>query len=162
MKKPLRQRSSLVYVLVALIPYSKPNLLLTFRPSQFFKELEKVSKYRRETLRDAYRRGVRSGYIKQVDEQPKLTSLGKRRAQPFVATKLAQNSRLMVIFDIPEQQAGLRQQFRGLLRQWQFEQVQKSVWLSEYDYREALIEAIGELNLVGCVEIHESARHFPG
>lgn len=161
MKKPLRERSPLIYVLVALIPYSRPNLLLAYKPSQFFRELEKISRYKQSTLRKAYDRGIKSGLIDRQPKAPGLTSLGKQRVAPYVATKLGKNAILMVIFDVPESRANARRSLRTLLYQWNFEQVQKSVWVSSYDFREALVKAVHELDLAGCVEIHESARIYP-
>lgn len=161
MKKPLRERSSLVYVLVALIPYSKPNLLLSYKPGLFFRELEKVSHYKRSTLQKAYYRGINSGLISNQDNGPRLTALGKRKVAPFVASKLGSNASLMVIFDIPEKRAADRRILRALLRQWNFKQVQKSVWVSGYDFREPLIEAITQLKLAEHVQIHENALLFP-
>jgi DNA-binding transcriptional regulator PaaX len=161
MKKPLRERSALIYVLVALIPYSKPNLLLTYKPGLFFRELEKISRYKQSTLRKAYNRGIKSGLIERQSSIPRLTLLGKQKVMPYVATKLGKKASLMVIFDIPEIRADARRSLRILLRQWNFKQVQKSVWVSNYDFRDALAKAVEELDLAGCVEIHESIRIYP-
>ena len=161
MKKSLRERSPLVYVLVALIPYSKPNLLLAYKPSQFFRELEKISRYKQSTLRKAYDRGVSRGLIERLSRAPKLTPLGQRKIALYVATRLGKNASLMVIFDIPEARADDRRYLRTLLRQLDFEQAQKSVWISRYDFRDVLVQAVKELDLDGCVEIHESARTYP-
>lgn len=161
MGRPLRERSALVYVLVALIPYSKPNLLLTYKPSLFFRKLEKKSPYKSSVLRNAYYRGVDSGLISQGSDIPRLTDLGKRKIAPFVASRLGNNASLMVIFDIPEARAADRRVLRTILKQWQFRQVQKSVWVSSYDFREPLIEAITQLRLAEHVQIHENSRIFP-
>lgn len=160
MKKPLREQSALVYVLVALIPYSKPNLLLAFRPSEFFKELQKISRYRQKTLKEAYWRGIRNGLISN-SPSPQLTKLGEKKAAPYIGTKLSREARLLVIFDIPEEESYKRQAFRNLLKAWGFYQVQKSVWQTSYDYRNLIMEAIEELNLSGYVEVYECARLFP-
>lgn len=81
--------------------------------------------------------------------------------QPYIATKLAKQARLMVTFDIPEENSHLRRQLRQLLREWHFEQVQKSVWISQYDYGSVLVEAIEELGLGECVQVFECARLYP-
>ena len=161
MGKPLRERSALIYVLVALIPYSKPNLLLAYKPNLFFRELEKISQYKIAILRNAYYRGINKGLINSEVNGPRLTTLGRRRVAPFVASKLTGNASLMVIFDIPEARAADRRSLRTLLRQWRFQQVQKSVWVSSYDFRKFLVEVIEELKLDNHVEIHENARLFP-
>ena len=53
----------------------------------------------------------------------------------------------MVIFDIPEVNKYKRQQLRLLLKQLEFKQVQKSVWVSQKDSREYLNAEIKRLNL---------------
>jgi DNA-binding transcriptional regulator PaaX len=160
-KKPLRERSPLVYVLVGLIPYSKPNLLLSYKPSLFFKELEKVSRYKQSALKAAYWRAQQQGLIEQYKNIPILTKKGQLKIAPFIAEKLESEAKLMVIFDVPEDQALKRRKLRQVLKEWRFTQVQKSVWMTDRDYREELIEIIKELHLVGCVELYECARHFP-
>jgi len=160
-KVPLRQRSALVYVLIALIPYSKPNILLAFKPGLFFLELEKISKYKKKVLQNAYYRGVKDGLIDTAPKNPRLSALGERRVAPFVATRLGPDARLMVIFDVPEEDRGKRQSLRNLLKLWGFNQVQKSVWTTNYDFRVYLTEFVDELGLDGCVEIYESLRHYP-
>lgn len=161
MKKPLRERSPLVYVLVGLIPYSKPNILLSYKPSLFFQELEKVSNYKQATLRAAYARAEQQGLIKQHENVIKITQKGHRKITPFVATELDGRAYLMVIFDIPEDEVDTRRNFRRVLKEWQFRQVQKSVWITGKDMRDDLVEVIKEMELTDFVQIYESVRHFP-
>ena len=161
LKKPLRERSPLAYVLIALIPYSKPNMLLSFKPGQFFNELEKVSRYKRSTLKKAYDRGMAGRMIDHSSKVPHLTKLGAKKVAPYVTARLEKQARLMVIFDVPETKANHRRELRMLLRELKFSQVQKSVWVTDFDYREVMIEAIKELGLIGCVEVYEAARLYP-
>lgn len=161
MKKSLRERSALVYLLVALIPYSKPNLLLTYKPRQFFWELEKASRYKKSTFQTAYSRGLKHGLIELHDNLPRISAKGLRKITPFIAQRLSSGARLMIIFDIPEDQFASRRKFRNILKMWQVEQVQRSVWITDRDYREELLEVIQELQLDNCVELHESARLYP-
>ncbi|PJE65287.1 hypothetical protein COU91_02475 [Candidatus Saccharibacteria bacterium CG10_big_fil_rev_8_21_14_0_10_47_8] len=156
-----KKHSALTQVLLALIPYSRQNLLLSFSPNKFFNELEKTSGCRTETLKAAYKRGEHRGLIDKKAKAPKLTKLGFRKVLPFVATRLSGQVTLMVIFDVPEKHSGKRQQLRRLLKDWEFRQVQKSVWSTNLDYRQELVEVISELELGGFVEIYESARLFP-
>lgn len=157
--KQVRQSSALKFILMALVPYSRQNLLLSFSPNRFFNELERETGYSRKTIEQAYRRGQNRGLISH--ESPSLTSVGMRAVQPFVATQLGNNASLLVIFDIPEENSIGRRQFRRILKIWGFEQVQKSVWKSELDYLQALRELIDELGLANQVEVHESVRLFP-
>jgi|SRR3989344_9077025 len=157
-----KPKSALVFVLKGLVPYSRENMMLAFKPNLFFNELEKISRYKRQTLETAARRAQEKGLIEiSRQQQLRLTNLGRRRVRPYIATKLKGNGKLMVIFDIPEEKAIDRQRLRRLLRKWQFIQVQKSVWLTAYDFREALQEAVDELGLSGCVELYECDLLYP-
>lgn len=160
--EPNKPRSALAFVLLGLVPYSRPNMLLAFRPNQFFNELEKISSYKRRTLEEAARRARAQGLIEQTKQQQlRLTELGKRRALPYVAQRLADDGQLMVVFDIPEEQSTARRQLRMLLKKWGFVQVQKSVWLTQYDYKESLQLAIDELGLENYVRLYECSLLFP-
>ncbi|MEK7516045.1 MAG: hypothetical protein AAB562_00440 [Patescibacteria group bacterium] len=48
----------------------------------------------------------------------------------------------LVTFDIPESQKVARDAFRRLLRECGFQQLHRSVWVSEYDVREPLLEFV--------------------
>lgn len=159
MQNNSRKKSALKFILLALIPYSRQNLLLSFSPNRFFNELEKQTGYSQKVLKESYKRGQTKGFID--TKKPELTRKGYHQIQPFVATKLKHGGRLMVIFDVPEETAAARRRLRDLLKTWRFDQVQKSVWVTDFDYHEALIDAVGDLELGGCVEIYESARLFP-
>jgi DNA-binding transcriptional regulator PaaX len=155
------KQSALVFVLKGLVPYTRENLMLSFKPKMFFAELEKVSKYNQKTLRNAYYRGFKTGLIQNSTTTPRLTKRGIIKVQPYITTKIKGKGRLVVIFDIPEVNAGLRQQLRKQLQDWQFEQIQKSVWATDLDYKEGLIDLIAELNAGRYVEIYEGARLYP-
>lgn len=161
MKRPLRERSALVYVLIALIPYSKPNLLLAYKPALFFRELEKISKFKEKTLRAAYARVQRQGLIEEQKNLIRLTAKGKHKVMPFVAKNLDGLAYLMVIFDIPEDKINTRRKFRLILIGWNFRQVQKSVWMTGKDLRNEVVDVVKEMDLGEYVQIYESARLFP-
>lgn len=158
MRSSHQKKSALSFILLGLIPYSRQNLILSFSPTKFFNQLENTSGYKQPSLKAAYKRGQKRGLIVTTDKNTRLTTQGLRQIQPFIAKKLSKQIALMVIFDIPEQNSSARTKFRRLLKHWQFEQVQKSVWSTEYDYREPLLEVIAELKLEECVQLYESAR----
>lgn len=136
--------------------------MLAFKPSLFFYELSRISGHPEKTLRASFRRAKLSGLI-QVDDAalPKLTAKGRLKAAPFVSKKLTHRGHLLVIFDIPEHRKGTRNEFRALLKNLGFKQVQQSVWVTGLDRREIIIDAINEFSLDGCVEFYEAARLFP-
>lgn len=140
------------------LPLSRQNVLLAFKPSQFFYELSRVSGYPEKTLRTTMSRAHKDGLIIMEDKVPKLTEKGMKKARPFAAQKLDKDARLLVAFDIPESRAPMRQEFRQLLKQLDFTYVQQSVWVTEYDHRDVLKEAIREFELQDCVITYEAAR----
>lgn len=157
-----KPHSALTYVLKGLIPYSRENLLLTYKPNKFFNELKRISDYRQSTLRNAYWRGKQRGLIDEDDYKiPKLTEKGLKKVKPFIVKKLGKKSKLVVIFDIPESDKLSRDKLRNLLKAWGFVQVQKSVWSSDLDFIEALSEVIDELSLRDCIEVYEALRLLP-
>ena len=160
-KKPLRERSALVYVLIALIPYSKPNLLLSYKPGLFYQELERISRYKEKTLKAAYERAQQQGLIERQENLVRLTAKGRRKIAPFVAENLGGSAYPMVIFDIPEDKINTRRKFRSVLIEWNFRQIQKSVWMTGKDLRDEVVEVVKEMNLGEYVQIYESARLFP-
>ena len=105
-----RQKSALVFILKAFIPYSRENLMLSFKPNHFFNELEKVSRYERPALKQAFRRAQDRNLLTRANS-PRLTKKGLRTLQPYISEKL-NAGRLMVIFDIPEDISELRRSFQ--------------------------------------------------
>jgi len=158
MDKINHNKSALIQILLAFVPYTKQNLLLSFKPNQFFNELEKTSDYSKATLRVAFNRAKDRRLVTINNDQVSLSLQGHQIIQPFIAKQLAGDGQLMVIFDIPEDYADRRRKFRLLLRQLQFKQVQQSVWMSDKDYRAILADSIKDLGLQDWVQLYESAR----
>ena len=153
----VRRQSALITVLKALIPYSHENLMLAYKPNAFFNELEKTSSYKRKTLENAMRQAETQNMIKREANLIRLTDKGHEITRPFVAKKLPRGARLMVIFDIPEDMAVLRARFRRILQSWKFEQIQKSVWVTDYDHKSSIKEIVDELELHPYVILYECA-----
>ena len=151
-----KYKSATHYVLASLVPYSQPNLKLMFTPRHFFADLYKIDHYKNQALRNAYHRCIKQGLV-EIDIQtgmPTITAKGQKTLAPYKGKHL-KNSQLMVIFDIPEVDKYKRQQLRILLKQLEFKQVQKSVWVSQKDSREYLNAEIKRLNLRKDVLIYE-------
>lgn len=144
-------------ILLALIPYTKQNFQLTFQPSKFFDELERSTGFSSATLQQSFTRLKKRGLITD-NSVPKLTAKARRQVQPYIATKLPDDSQLMVIFDIPEDFGEQRRQLRNLLKQLGFTQAQRSVWMSSHDHRQILRESFAEFELGDWVEMYEVNR----
>ncbi len=151
----MKQQSALVYVLKGLIPYSRENLALAFKPNKFFNDLEKLSGKRRKTLQTAYYRALDRGL---VHERTSLTLDGWEEVLPFVGKTLQQDVVLMVVFDIPQDLSPLRRELRRVLKKLHFSQAQQSVWICEYDYTAYVKKYIEKMSLEDYVQVYEAAR----
>lgn len=156
----IKYRSTTHYVLSALVPYTDANLKLTFKPSDFFSDLKKLDTYKAKygTIRSGYYRAIKQGLIAvDSDGFPHLTEKGHSKLRRYEPRKLA-GARLMVVFDIPENERALRAKLRLLLREFYFEQIQKSVWVTEYDVIDILSVQIRLHQLTNYVEVYEARK----
>jgi hypothetical protein len=160
----LKVNSTLGYVLRGLIPYTDPNLKLTYRPNAFFNELERISKAKTgrhisiSTIKTTYYRAQKQQYFA-FDESgiPHLTALGQRKLSLFLPKKL-KGAKLLVTFDIPENQRHKRSQLRLILFTLKFKQIQQSVWISDYDGTKILKKEIEYLHIKNDVVIYEARK----
>lgn len=133
-------------------------MLLGFKPHEFFNELERISGASRTTLQSTLARAQKQGLVMRREGIPLLTIKGNARVRPYTAQVLKKDVVLMVIFDIPEDMAFLRRQFRDYLRRLDFKQAQKSVWTTRFDYRHEILDAVKLLHIRPYVQVFESAK----
>lgn len=144
------------FIIEGFIPYTKANLLLSFKPYAFFNELEKKHRINSRTVRSAYYRLIQRGYIELQDGRPQLTAKGRAKASLYSPQKLQGNAWLLVSFDIPEGERHKRSHLRLLLRELSFTKIQQSLWATKFDYREYLLAEITEHALEDYVIIFEA------
>ena len=156
-KRKRQQDTALEYVLKALIPYSQPNLKLVFSPYRFFAELEQITYKKKQTLKNVYYKAQKQGFI-EIDghSTPRLTEKGKKQIKPYQPKYLGSSAKLIVMFDIPENDRWKRHQLRLLLKELSFRQVQKSVWESRHDHRAYLKAEIKRFRLDDHVLVYEA------
>lgn len=156
-----QRKTALHYILESMIPFTEANLKLTFSPHRFFNDLESIErqKYRHATLRSAYYKARQEGLIV-FDKQgiPRLTDKGRSHITPYIPQTLPNGAQLIVAFDIPESDRAKRNRLRTLLKELKFTQVQKSLWVSDKDYREYLHAEIETSNLQDQVRVYEALR----
>lgn len=145
--------SILSYILLGLVPYTRPNMLLTFRPNQFFHELELTSGISQLKLKAAYRYAQSNHFISRVDNRVSLSLKARQRIQSHTARQLGNGWRLMVAFDIPESEAVKRRKLRELLRLLEFTKFQQSLWISSMDHRKIIMESIIDLGISRYVQL---------
>ena len=154
-----RKESAKIFILKSLIPYTEANLMLAFKPNLFFNELEKISRHKRRALEAAMREAERQKLIELKNKQNqiviRLTEIGQKTVRPFVAEKLGNSAKLMIIFDIPEDMSLVRARLRRVLRSWNFAQVQKSVWITSYDHKQSVDELVKELGIEPYTRLYE-------
>lgn len=84
--------------------------------------------------------------------------MGSKQLKRYEPQKLKGDASVLVIFDIPEEVRVLRDRLRITLRELKFVQVQQSVWQSNYDVVEYLIDDLERNNLRPYVQVHEAIR----
>lgn len=169
------KRSAKAYILESLIPYTEANIKLIISPNQFFNELQKIDRqqkwakdraqhskikiYNRNYLKTAYYRLKRQGFI-HIDSFGgiSLSTKGFKHAKRLNVAKFNNDIILVVIFDIPEKERRKRRMFRNILKMLHFNKLQLSVWTSNYNYQEILIEEIKELNIKEYVRVFKSTK----
>ena len=70
-----------------------------------------------------------------------------------IHTKPTGNTKVMVLFDIPENKRKIRNWLRLHLKLWKFEMVQKSVWLGKGPLPKEFTERLGAFGISKCVKI---------
>jgi len=90
----------------------------------------------------------------------KLTEKGKIEAlkQEIISIKkkLPKSEQCLVVFDIPENISKLRDVFRSFLRKAGFEQVQLSVWQSQFDVIGLLSRLVKQLDIEKWVQVYRA------
>lgn len=153
-----KEYSTVEYILLSLIPYSRPNLMLAYKPNAFFNELERISRRKKPTLQSSLSKAIRSGYIKRINGVPVLSKKGRQKVSRLNAKRLKKDVYLMVAFDIPEELRAKRRRLRAFLKFRDFRQAQKSIWISPFDHSEEIKSLIDELQIGDFVDIYECAQ----
>lgn len=143
-----------ITLLKALLPYSRENLQLSFKPHSFFNQLEAEKNLPFTTSKSSFYRLINQGLVYIEGDIPRLSNKGLRALAPYSAKRL-KNSKLMVIFDIHECDRWKRNHLRATLREFKFDQIQKSVWVTDYDCRKYIEADVTQLRLTDEVRLFE-------
>lgn len=152
----MSHRSALGYILKGFLPYSKQNLMLSFKPSAFFRELERITDKKYKTLENAYYTAIKDGLV-EIDGLglPRLTATGRQKAKLYEPTKLPNGAKLMIVFDVPEAERWKRRRLRLLLKELSFRRIQHSVWVCDYDFKDLVLAGIKEQEVTKHVKLYE-------
>ena len=148
-RRSFRKGSAISYVIAGLIPYTEPNLKLTFKPSLFFKELSERSGLAESTLKNALAKAKKENLLNQRLGKVELKAEAKRLIAKFEDSKAVplDSGYMLVLFDIPQSHDTERRLFVRELKALKFKQIQRSVWASNNDVREIVLDIITELKI---------------
>ena len=141
-----RPNSVIIELLKAMVPYSEQNLKLAFKPKLFFNDLERATFANRDTIKTTFNRALRIGYIISQDGNPILSELGRAKIPDCFRPPLLRDW-LIIAFDIPESRRYVRTALRVELKRRGFQQLQKSVWFSKYDYANEMDKIVVALKI---------------
>jgi len=142
-------------VLKAFLPYSRENIMLSYKPGKFFNYLdylEKQTKASRRSLSSTISRAKRNGLLK-VDENGNTITSWRGKIKLSIKPTNKTRHLLIIVFDIPEISRKNRDLLRLYLKTTQCEQVQKSVWKTRYDIYDELTEIIEDLYISDYVNL---------
>lgn len=121
---------------------------------------ERVQK-RHKTSRATYRQNIyrlkKRGIIATKDDAFYLSKKGKEIfLNPYKKIKVSplKNNKILIIFDIPETKKKVREWIRNQIKNWNFEMVQKSVWLGYGPLPEEFVKRLEFLEVNDGVKIY--------
>ena len=122
---------------------------------KYFEELKKKNK-----LYPTFYNLKRSGYLSEAKKgEYILTGKAKEKIDKLKFKKINKlnkfrdNKMLLVLFDIPETRKRDRDQFRRVLKELDFIQLQKSIWLTNKDSVKEVVNVIKSLKIDNYVEM---------
>lgn len=159
-----KYKSTVHYLLAALVPYTEANLKYVFSPREFSRDLAKLDYINRSKKHkdsstkylSAYYRAVNQCLIERSSDKPRLTRKGQRKLNSFQPKKLKNGEKIIAAFDVPEKERKLRNRLRALLEEFGFIKVQRSVWESTYDCIKYLKAILEEENMQKYVIIYQA------
>ena len=97
------------------------------------------------------KKGAKMVYV--LTDKGRLAALKERIR---LADRRRDGKILLVSFDIPEQESLIRDKFRRLLKDFEFERVQFSLWASKQDVGAELVKLIKEMGAIKWIRIFEA------
>ena len=135
---------------VMIDPYGTYNQSMGTKPGKYEYLKEKTKPQLYTAINYLQKQGLVKKHIKEGRTIYELTELGQREAHKQIIlgklkTKKVDGKWRIVIFDIPEDQRRLRDNFRNLLKEFGFKKLQASVWASPYDIFDDLESLIPDI-----------------
>ena len=148
--------------LILVSTLSPGNLHAAINPTLFFQEMDERQQYR---MRRALHALKEKRYITLRKKGSQLEfSLTDRGLERLISHRIrcaplcGTGTCLMVTFDIPEDIRSVRRTLRQFLKQHNFTQVQKSVWVTEREIEAELTMFLEKINADEWVRIYRAER----
>ena len=150
--------------------YGKPTIsdeiiafLLSHRSLSVHRRIiwERLEKRRKKISRKSFHQNIwrlkKRGIIISDDNELELTQVGKsfyKGKAILLPRHLVKKTKMIVIFDIPETKRRSRDWLRLQLRNWDFEMIQKSVWLGYGPFPKEFFEHCSIVGIFECIKIY--------
>jgi DNA-binding transcriptional regulator PaaX len=124
--------------------------------------------YSKRTFSNEFSRLKREKYIETDGEYLRITRKGQeyiKRRQDSLSVFSASFPKsapknLLVMFDIPETKKAEREWFRFHLKKFNYEMIQRSVWVGPSPLPEEFLKYLKDIKLTGCVKTFKLARSY--
>jgi len=124
--------------------------------------------YKKQSINNALYQLNKNGYVLKENDYISLLPKGRKyvenkkvRFLTFVSPyKKESPKNLLVMFDIPEVKKAEREWFRFHLRQFNYEMIQKSVWVGPSPLPKNFLDYINEIKLKECIKTFKLAKPY--
>jgi DNA-binding transcriptional regulator PaaX len=124
--------------------------------------------YKKQSINNTIYKLSKDGYISKGDNYIHLLPKGRKYVENKKVRFLTFDSpykkespkNLLVMFDIPEVKKAEREWFRFHLRQFNYEMIQKSVWVGPSPLPENFWDYIKEIKLQNCIKTFKLAKPY--
>ena len=148
---------------------------LLFEPTHRYKGmpvsmfgLPAIFPYKKQSINNTVYRLKKDGYISKEDDYISLLPMGRKYVENKKVRFLIFDSpykkespkNLLLMFDIPETKKAEREWFRFQLREFDYEMIQKSVWVGPSPLPEDFLAYVKEIKLQDCIKTFKLAKHY--
>ena len=124
--------------------------------------------YKKQSINNAIYRLNKDGYVLNKNDYLFLLSRGRKYIENKKARFLTFDSpykkespkNLIVMFDIPEVKKAEREWFRFHLRQFNYEMIQKSVWVGPSPLPKDFLDYVKDIKLKECIKTFKLAKSY--
>lgn len=148
--------------------FLKPSLKYKGISVNMFGLPEFKNNYSKNTFYNEFSRLKREKYLEKEGEFFRITQKGqeyvKRRQNSFTLFNFSFSEsipkNLLVMFDIPEFKKAEREWFRIHLKKFNYEMIQRSVWVGPSPLPREFLEYLKEIKLIDCIKTFKLAKPY--